>query len=218
MSMTRLVILANSSKLNHRCLAGIELDTGSWVRPVSNFEGGAVPLTMMRINNRFPELLDILDIPLDETGPDFDFESENRTILPGEWNFRGKADVNVVLKYAEQPMYVLHNHKKYCTLQEMQEKPLEQRKTLQLIRVEDFQVRDKRSTAADKHDWKGVIWSGDREIEVGITDPVFIQRLNTGHTPSQNSLLTMSLSLPYPPPGWEGSPPCWKLIAGVIEL
>jgi len=173
---------------------------------------------MMRLGGHFPELLDIIDIPLDETGPDFDFESENRTILPGKWNFRGKADVNVVLKYAEQPMYVLYNHKKYCTLQEMQEKPLEQRKTLQLIRVEDFQVRDKRLTAADKHDWKGVIWSGDREIEAGLTDPVFFDRLNKGHKPSQECLLTMSMTLPHAFEGWEGSPPCWKLIAGIIEL
>ncbi len=217
MSMTRLVILANSLKLNHRCLAGIELDTGNWVRPVTNFDGGAVSLTMMRLNNRFPELLDILDIPLDETGPDFDFESENRTILPGEWHFVQKADVADVMKYVEMPDYVLHNTEKYCTVEEMQQMPVDQRKTLQLIHVEDFQVVDD-PFPPQPHKWKGVIKSGNDKIWVGITDPVFLQKLNAGHTASQNCLLTMSMSLPFPTAGWVGSPPCWKLIAGVIEL
>ncbi len=217
MSMTRLVILANSSKLNHRCLAGIDLDTGSWVRPVTNFDGGAVPLTMMRINNRFPELLDIIDIPLDKTGPDFDFESENRTILNGEWHFVQKANLADVMKYVEKPEYILHNADKYCTLEEMQQMPFNQRKTLQLIQVDDFQVVDD-PYPPRIHKWKGVIKSGNNKILVGITDPVFLQKLDTGHTPSQDCLLTMSMTLPFPPDKWEGSPPCWKLIAGVIEL
>lgn len=217
MSMTRVVILANSSKLNHRCLAGIELDTGSWVRPVSNLEGGAVPKTMMRINNRFPELLDIIDIPLDKTGPDFDFESENRTILDGEWHFVEKADVADVMKYVEMPDYVLHNAERYCTLEEMQQKPFEQRKTLQLIKAEDFHVIDD-PFLGQAHKWKGILESEHKKILVNITDPMFLQKLNTGHIPSQECLLTMSLSLPFEPDDWEGSPPCWKLIAGVIEL
>ena len=28
----------------------------------------------------------------------------------------------------------------------------------------------------------------------------------------------MSLGLPHRPPSWKGEDPCWKLIAGVIEL
>jgi len=41
----------------------------------------------------------------------------------------------------------------------------------------------------------------------------------TGYQPQQNCFVTVSLSLPYSPSAnWEGEAPCWKLIAGVIEL
>ena len=35
-----LICLANSSKLGSRCLAGLRVDGGGWVRPVSNQEYG----------------------------------------------------------------------------------------------------------------------------------------------------------------------------------
>ena len=36
----RLLVMANSKKLKGRCIAGIDIDTGKWVRPVSNNEHG----------------------------------------------------------------------------------------------------------------------------------------------------------------------------------
>ena len=36
----RLLVLANSKKFNGRCIAGIDLDSGKWIRPVSNTEHG----------------------------------------------------------------------------------------------------------------------------------------------------------------------------------
>jgi hypothetical protein len=174
----------------------------------------------MKVRDYFPQLLDIFDIPLDTTGPDFGFASENRKILPGRWYLRGRADAKDLLKYAKQPYYVLHNHKKYVTVQELKRKPFEKRLTLQLIRVDDFKIRDKRRTSTARHEWKGVISSGERKLELGITDPAFFERLNKGHKPSNSCLLTMSLGMPYKPPDWEEDEPpvCWKLISGVIEL
>jgi len=86
MSTTRIVVLANSWKHQDWCLAGIDLDTGKWVRPVTGLDDGRVPEKSMKLDGYFPKLLDILEIPLDSTGPDFCFESENRIILPGRWH------------------------------------------------------------------------------------------------------------------------------------
>ena len=123
-------------------------------------------------------------------------------------------------KYAKRPYYVLHNHRKYVTPRDLQQKPFEKRVTLQLIRVDSFKVRDARRKPTDKPSWKGIILSGGREIEVGITDPVYFERLNSGHKPSSSCFLTMSLGMPYKPPDWDENeePVCWKLISGVIEL
>ena len=40
---------------------------------------------MRLVDGREPSLGDVLAIPLAETGPDFGFECENRSILPGKW-------------------------------------------------------------------------------------------------------------------------------------
>jgi len=218
--MTRIVVLANSWKNQDWCLAGIDLGTGKWVRPVTGLDDGRVRQTDMKLGGDSPVLLDILEIPLDSSGPDFDFESENRTILPGRWYRRGKMMPKDILKYAKRPYYVLHSHKKYVNPKELQQKTFEKRVTLQLIQVSRFKVRDTRRNPTDKPNWKGAILSGGRKIEVGITDPVYVEKLNRGHKPSPSCFLTMSLSMPYKPPDWDEaeSPVCWKLIAGVIEL
>jgi len=220
MSMTRIVILANSWKNQHWCLAGIDLDTGKWVRPVTGLDDGRIRKADMKLGGYFPVLLDVLEIPLDSSGPDFGFESENRTILPGRWYQRGKLTPKDVFKYAKRPYCVLHNHKKYVNPKELQKKPFEKRVTLQLIQVSKFKVRDARRKSTEKPGWKGIISSGRRDIEVGITDPIFFDKLNKGHKPSSFCLLTMSLSMPYKPPDWseDEDSVCWKLIAGVIEL
>jgi hypothetical protein len=219
-STTSIVVLANSWKHRDWCLAGIDLDTGKWVRPVTGLDDGRVPQTVMKLRGYFPALLDVVEIPLDSSGPDFGFESENRTILPGRWYHRGKLTPEDICKYAKRPYYVLHNHRKYVTPTELRRKPFDKRTTLQLIQVAGFKVRDARAKSTDKHNWKGIISSAGRELDVGITDPIFFAKLNGGHKPSGSCLLTMSLGMPYKPPDWteDDEPACWKLIAGVIEL
>jgi hypothetical protein len=93
MNLTRIIVLANSLKHGDSCLAGLDISTRKWVRPVTNLDDGRVRRSDMKIGTHSPQLLDILDIPLDATGPDFGFESENRTILPGQWHLRGQADI-----------------------------------------------------------------------------------------------------------------------------
>jgi hypothetical protein len=219
-TLTRIIVLANSWKNQDWCIAGIEPATGKWVRPVTSLEDGRIRRSDMRLADRPPQPLDVIDLPLDATGPDFDFESENRTILPGQWYLRERASPSDLLKYAKSSYYVLHNHRKYVTIDEMKQKPLEKRSTLQLVHTNDFIVRDTRNPSRASHNWKGVVSSGGRELELTITDPTYCEELNKGHEASKSCLLTMSLSMPYKPPEWEKdeAPVCWKLIAGIIEL
>jgi len=216
----RLIVLANSLKHGDSCLAGIEISTGKWVRPVTTLGDGRVRQSDMKLGGRVPQMLNILDIPLDATGPDFGFESENRTILPGPWHLQGRASPNDLLRYVKPSHYILHNHRKYVTVEEMKQRPFAERTTLQLVRVGNFTIRDTKSPSKEKHNWKGVISSGGRALELSITDPVLCDKLSKGYKLSTSCLLTMSLSMPYKPPEWKTDEPpaCWKLIAGIIEL
>lgn len=70
-SYKRLVILANSVKRNHWCVAGKELfpqaqgwTPGLWVRPTDpTYEGAISEVTMRCQNGRMPAVLDIVDVP-----------------------------------------------------------------------------------------------------------------------------------------------------------
>lgn len=215
---TPLIVLANSWKHHDYCIAGINPETGKWVRPVSDLNDGRITKDAMKLEGYFPQLMDVIEIPLSDDGPDFGFERENRSILPGAWRLAGRATVADLINLAESPRIVLHNDRRYVTIEDMQRKDFNDRATLQLLRVDNFAA--KRMQVLEKNYWSAIIKSGSNAINPRITDPEYHALLDTGHVPSKTCLLTASLSMPWVPPGWteSASPPCWKLIAGVIEL
>ncbi len=220
MTMTRLVVLANSWKHSDWCIAGIDLVTGNWVRPVTHLKDGRIPRTAMKLDGYFPKLLDIIELPLAATGPDYGFEKENRTLLPGKWIHHGQMTPGELRRYAEKKDCVLHNLDSSVPFDVLQQKPKEEQCSLQLIDVDDFRARPARKRTTGEATWQGVFTSGNQTLVIRITDPGFVGKLQAGHKPVSTCLITMSLSMPYKPPEWdkEKPPACWKLIAGVIEL
>jgi hypothetical protein len=216
-SLTRIVVLANSWKHQDWCLAGIDMATGKWVRPVTALNDGRIPQSDMKLDGYFPVLGDVLDIPLAESGPDFGFECENRTILPGSWRHCGKVKPANISKHATRPYYVLHNGIRYVDPKELQRKPIEKRTTLELIHVDKLGTKDDKKSSGDKSRWKGVIPCGGHQLDIRITDPVFCEKLDKGYKPAGPCVLTMSLSMPFKSNA-HAEALCWKLIAGVIEL
>jgi hypothetical protein len=218
-STKRIICLSNSLKLSERCIAGIDLDSGKWVRPIYDSlypQDGRVPASVRIVEGKEPDLLDILEIPLDDTGNDFGFECENLTILPGEWRFVDKANPKDLVNYCGSFLNILHNTSKYVDPSFLRSLDFNQRRTLQLIETNNFSVA--RSSSAG---WRGTIRTinGQSLNDAKITDPVFVEKLNQGYQPTGIYLVTVSLSMPFAPrPDWEGEHPCWKLIAGVIEL
>ncbi len=219
MSIVRMVCLANSWKLNERCVAGIDLSTGKWIRPVSDLPHGEVPTAKTVINGQEMSLLDVAEIPLSATGPDYGFERENRSIESGSWKLVGRLQPKDVEQYCENTIPLLHNNYKYVSKSSIAKLASKERRTLQLVRVESFPVQQlKRQSGKTK--WEASVrMQNGKDKWLGLTDPVFCQKLEGGHTPKGPYLLTLSLSLPYIPSGWKDPPdPCWKLVAGVIAL
>lgn len=82
----RIVILANSIKRHHRCVAGKEIawagaqrNVGRWIRPIDRSDAeGAVALGVMRYEDGgYPDVLDIVDVPL--------IKPANDTNHPEDW-------------------------------------------------------------------------------------------------------------------------------------
>lgn len=217
--LTRIICLANSWKHGDTCIAGIEPRTGKWIPPVSKLDDGRIPRNTRLVLGKEPQLLDILEIPLAQTGPDFGFASENRSLLPGSWRPAKRVQPADVLKYCENTPYILHNSLRYVTVPFLQALPFPQRQTLQLVHAVEFHVRSAERARGSKQ-WKGTLVTARGEClkDAGITDPVFVEKLEAGYRPQNSCLVTVSLSMPHRPPNWEGDDPCWKLIAGVTEL
>ena len=221
--MTEIICLANSLKLQERCIAGINPKTGCWVRPICSQypDDGRVPVSVRLINNKEPSLLDVIDIPLKHTGNDFGFESENLSIALGKWKKIKSIAATDLLDYCRESDYILHNSSKYVTVSYLQSLPIEQRQTLQLVYASKLLIKEQPGSMLTSTIWKGSIITnnGQHLRDVNITDPVFSERLETGYRPSNPCLVTVSLSMPYRPRNWKKKDnPCWKLIAGVIEF
>lgn len=218
--MAQIVCLANSWKHGERCIAGINKHQKKWIRPVCSLfpQNGRVPSEIRLIQRREPALLDILEIPLEKDGPDYGFESENITIASGKWKKLGKVPPTDLLEYCQNYDNILHNCEKYVTVPYLQSLPFLERRTLELVYATKFIVRCIHKGEGTK--WKGsfITDTGLQLTDASITDPVFVKKLELSYRPQNPCLITVSLSLPYVPVDWEGDQPCWKLIAGVIEL
>lgn len=219
--MVQIICLANSRKLEERCIAGINPQTGRWIRPVSRLypDDGRVPRHVRLVKGREPALLDLLEIPTEESGPDFGFESENLAIVPGDWQFLKRVYPTDLLQFCDNLPYILHNQNKYVTVQFLQMKTFQERQTLQLAYTAQLSIT-KTSNNRGGVSWKGSFITpiGQSLTDATITDPVFIERLEHGQEPVNPCLITVSLSLPHRPSEQWDVDPCWKLIAGVIEL
>ncbi|MBD3879080.1 MAG: hypothetical protein SR1Q5_05280 [Quinella sp. 1Q5] len=80
MKIFKLVILAVSAKHNNFCVAGVDIDSGKWIRPISEraeFEE-AVPLEDLKYpDGSHVELLDVVEIKFSDQSADNPIQPEN---------------------------------------------------------------------------------------------------------------------------------------------
>jgi hypothetical protein len=107
----RVTCLANSWKEGGRCIAGIDIATGRWVRPVSRAEHGQLSLEQSSVlqNGRLRQIepLDIVDFgqlqPVPLTG-----QPENVRLGTLAPSYVGKSDIEALRVHADQRPFLLH--------------------------------------------------------------------------------------------------------------
>ena len=67
--LIRMLVLANSSKNRGRCLAGLNVETGKWVRPVPNTESRVIDNERTIIADRFIRPGDLIDVEIGSALP-----------------------------------------------------------------------------------------------------------------------------------------------------
>ncbi len=214
--MVKIICLANSKKNGDRCIAGIDICTEKWIRPVSDLDDGRVSTNICLVNNKEPQLLDILDIPLDkdkDKDEGISFQCENLRMLPGKWKKIGQAFPNSLLEYCE-PKIFYSQYPQSVPKSFLDSLQPDQRRTLQLVKATVKQIRQNQYQK-----WEAwLLMSDQKEFKAKITDIAFIDKLKNGvNIDNKECLFTVSLAQPWRKSN-DDELSCWKLIAGVIEI
>lgn len=206
--MAQIICLANSFKRGGRCIAGIDLETGNWIRPIGSGHEGAIGCERL-IDGTEPHLLDVLNIPIGNNADNLSCQPENRILQSGPWKKVGEMTEDEVMQYIENTTCLLHNNEKKVFLFEFQDDiPESNWKSLQLIHVENARFY--------KNPWNktecSFSYSGHRYL-LPVLCPEGDEQIGS----RGNYLLTISMGGPYRRKQ-EDELACWKMVAGVIEL
>lgn len=213
--MGRIVCLANSYKHNERCIAGIDVETGRWVRPASSREDRAITRVIRAIDGKEPQILDVLDIPLEDHGPDEGCQPENRLLKDGPWKKVGRITLKDLLKYCEDDSVILHNDQDRVSSDFFIKLPKDRWKSLQLIHNKNITFNH---DLFNKRKWRACFRDGKGSyLKLKVTDTVILGRLNLDDEIGKDCILTISLAGAWSPNRITPKR-CYKLVAGVVEL
>ena len=169
-----IICLANSYKNHDRCIAGINLETGNWVRPVSDLDDGRIPLGNHRIMAENINILDVLEIPINDRRSGHEIENFHYH-SDGSWQVVRKAEITELLSFREQALLYSEYQKSIPFSYFKRRSPV---KTLQLIEVKQLECFQD-----ERHKWRGIIHDNHYCVEdcyFSITDP-FILALSLIH-------------------------------------
>ncbi len=217
---TVVLCLANSKKLNERCVAGIDMRTCEWVRPVSRSgDHGAVSFRERQVNRLEPQVLDLIEMDLAYEGPtgfEYCHAQENRWINPTPWRRVGRATVADLDRYCCHERVILHSSSKYTRPDVIEAKPLAQRHTLELRKVNELELR--------RHgkQWRCsfVTSSGVGATDLPVTDCDLLGQITAEQPVVTRGFAVVSLGVAYLPKldNWQHGPVGWKVLAAWIPL
>lgn len=218
-----MLCLANSIKHEQRCLAGVRLDTGGWIRPVSSWEGGALFKDQYTTKcGTIVEPRDSVQVCFEKYVPLYHqpenwlvAEDESWELLSSELGTRQQLVLNIALQREGKIFSTEHNSRSKVDLKDSLST-----RSLTLIRPQNPQFYiNPRETRSDQprveFDFDGY------QYDFPITDPDWRRRAETDGVetlPSvdeldndQDVLFTISLGEAH-----EGR--CYKIVAAIFSL
>lgn len=196
------------------CLAGIDLDTHQWVRPVTT-TGDGIPTMKCVVNGKMLSIRDILECDLIRPRTVAKFQRENQKIRNWNWKVRHRLKASALHQFVEDISPILHSPNDRVTISALESTPPSEWKSLQLVRPKGLKF--------GRHYYDPNRWVAHFQDESGnpyslkITDPVITRRLEAGEQINHKCLLTVSMTKPWTHNPDEKPPTCYKLVAAVIE-
>ena len=186
MPVKTMFVLANSAKVQNRCVAGREIVTesdggrywGGWLRPVSTHDQGALNFSECRLqDNCIPAPLDVIQVPClkCENCPT---QPENWIIQDGgAWKRLGNLELDSAQNLIEAPPDLwLDAYAKTDRVGPEYLEFLEGHQSLYLIRPEDFSVEIEPHPFRNGNRARGCFHYNGTYYRLSITDPFFSRR------------------------------------------
>ena len=211
------ICLANSYKLGGRCIAGIRVDNGTWIRPVSDKEHGVLDARDFRLQDGSqPKIFDVIRVGLSEAKP-LPYQPENWRMDGSAWRLLERpASIEhaaIVAKSISRTRILFGEYEPWIPHAHFQARPA--RESLVLVQPEDVRWRTQ-----DRNTTRVCLYLDDLPHDLPLTDPIYVailkSRVTGTHVSSElgipkdrKILFTISLGEPY-----EGK--CYKLAAAVV--
>lgn len=219
-----MVCLANSEKHGDRCVAGVRLDTGGWLRPVSDDTGaGLLETQYQTASGHDPEPLDIIRVELDHQRPKY-HQPENWVISAESWELLGTElcdrallSINAAL---QREGFILHDTAHAIPKSELTDMPVFRSLTLVPPTEPEFYVYEKDNGTLQP---RTTFEFDGNEYDFPITDPEWRQQAKDGGVGSLPSteivndneeiLFTISLG-----EATKMKKKCYKIVAAVFTF
>ena len=221
MPAIEILCLANSRKHGGRCIGGLRMDGGGWVRLVSSEPDGTLyPRHYLLDDGSEPQPLDRIAVPIAHPCPK-PHQPENVLLLPQPWRLRERP-----LRRSAAPLLRNHLHRERNLFGDAADRiPYERlvaqppTDSLALVIPDSARVRI-RLTSADRRQTRLVFTLAGAVYDLAVTDPAAEGRradLAPGEHPlrvplGQKLLLTISLGEPFEVDGC-----CYKLVASILS-
>lgn len=215
MSYSReIVILANSAKKGGCCVAGKDIRTGEWIRPVSTFGGGELLGKQITLDGYKPNPLHIAIVGFETHSP-LPNQPENHLINDSKWQRAGKLDRSALDQFLDTPEHLwMYSRKQDSVDAKLFEYGLiDNHQSLYLIKVKSITYNVVHNYNGDQR-LKGTFDYNGSKYTFNVTDPAYCQYKNgpLGHSfVEYDKYLCLSLGEKF-----EATGQCYKLIASVI--
>lgn len=216
----RIILLTKSKKYHNYCVAGIQQETGKWVRLVSedsSIHNAVIAQDMIYNDNTEAQILDIVDVKIKKYDPNY-YQIENYTYdCEKFWKKVGQATIKDVLRIIKQnnDCYIFHDDQKKLSQKFVQSLNKSSIYSLKLIVPDKVKIQAKRWNINGPLKITASFNYNNKEYKyLSITDEKFNSKFNKEGNWTFNSVaFVLSLADLY------DEDKChYKLVASVIDM
>ncbi len=213
MTSVDMLCLAYSSKHSGRCVAGIDLNSGEWIRPVSAADDGTLTAAACTLDVGRPvRPLDVVRLHLKKHRP-APHQPENWVVDGGDWVLHDEWTVEDAAAHLDPLLEsgdtILGEHATYIRWEDIESEGVEASLGLVRVLAPKFEVNP-------WHSLRARFRRGHQHDDLSCTDLApwaSDARRSGGIAPNTEWYLTVSLAEP-----WEKDNCCYKIVAAGIEI